>query len=345
MKTASHGGAGVLVSRSLQTVTTTREDKLSVPKEQLKIARQFNAGFLGQSRQVPEERPTSRRFSRPCGTGSIFNQFPALKRRTIFGKSRWDSVLLTAAVLSFFGVGAAAETTNTWSEAEIQGRQLAQQLLELQPTTNVTQTGILKVRDAAGTTTNIPVSFSTRVTAAYWQARYLAKQTNYDGAPSVHLVIIHRNGEPNEYDISEDEGGIGPTQRLIPVGHLHGNQIMASFAGSDFWIADLGLDFFHWPAQKILPKTTNLKRGREYTLLESTNPNPSANGYSRVLTCIDKETGGILEAEAYDSKGRLLKVFAPKSFRKVNGQWELQEMEIRNVQTGSRTRLEFDSKK
>jgi hypothetical protein len=25
----------------------------------------------------------------------------------------------------------------------------------------------------------------------------------------------------------------------------------------------------------------------------------------------------------------------------VNGQWELQEMEIRNVQTGSRTRLEF----
>jgi hypothetical protein len=29
----------------------------------------------------------------------------------------------------------------------------------------------------------------------------------------------------------------------------------------------------------------------------------------------------------------------------VNGQWELQEMEIRNVQTGSRTRLEFDLKK
>jgi hypothetical protein len=28
----------------------------------------------------------------------------------------------------------------------------------------------------------------------------------------------------------------------------------------------------------------------------------------------------------------------------VNGQWELQEMEIRNVQTGSRTRLEFDLK-
>ena len=120
---------------------------------------------------------------------------------------------------------------------------------------------------------------------------------------------------------------------------------MMPFAGSDFRVADLGLEFFHWPEQKVLPNTTNLKRGRAYTLLESTNPNSSTNGYSRVLSWIDKETGGILEAEAYDAKGKLLKEFAPKSFKKVNGQWELQEMEIRNVQTGSRTRLEFDLKK
>ena len=120
---------------------------------------------------------------------------------------------------------------------------------------------------------------------------------------------------------------------------------MIPFANSDFWIADLGLEFFHWSAQKILPKPTNLVRGREYTLLESTNPNPSTNGYSRVLSWIDKESGGILEAEAYDAQGKLLKVFEPKSFKKVDGQWELQEMEIRNVQTGSRTRLEFDLNK
>ena len=127
--------------------------------------------------------------------------------------------------------------------------------------------------------------------------------------------------------------------------NLSGDRIMVPFANSDFWIADLGLEFFHWPQQKVLPKTTNLKRGRDYTLLESTNPNPATNGYSRVLSWIDKETGGILEAEAYDAQNKLLKVFEPKSFKKVNGQWELQEMEIRNVQTGSRTRLEFDLKK
>ena len=125
---------------------------------------------------------------------------------------------------------------------------------------------------------------------------------------------------------------------------MKGSKTYFPFGISDFWLRDLGLEFFHWPAQKVLPKTTSLKRGREYTLLESTNPNPPTNGYARVLSWIDKESGGILAAEAYDANGKLLKEFEPKSFKKVNGQWELSEMEIRNVQTGSRTRLEFDLK-
>ncbi len=115
-----------------------------------------------------------------------------------------------------------------------------------------------------------------------------------------------------------------------------------ALAGSDFSLADLGLEFFHWPEQKVLKK--EVRRSRGCTVLESTNPNPSANGYSRVVSWIDSETLGIVHAEAYDANGKLLKEFDPKSFKKVNGQWELQEMEIRNVQTGSRTRLEFDVK-
>ena len=120
------------------------------------------------------------------------------------------------------------------------------------------------------------------------------------------------------------------------------------FAG-DFLASDLGLEFFHWPEQKILKKEN--KRSRGCMVLESTNPNLPSNNtfppirYSRVVSWIDEESGGIVQAEVYDFKNKLLKEFAPKSFKKVNGQWELQEMEIRNVQTGSRTRLEFDLKK
>ena len=118
---------------------------------------------------------------------------------------------------------------------------------------------------------------------------------------------------------------------------------MTPFAGSDFWMADLGLEFFHWPEQKILKH--EMRRGRACKVLESTNPSSTTNGYSRVVSWIDNESGGIVQAEAYDFKNKLLKEFAPKSFKKVNGHWELQEMEIRNVQTGSRTRLEVDLEK
>jgi hypothetical protein len=79
-------------------------------------------------------------------------------------------------------------------------------------------------------------------------------------------------------------------------------------------------------------------------VLESANSNPSTNGYSRVQTWIDNETFGLVQAKAYDAQGKLLKEFYPKDIKKVNGQWQLESMEIRNVQTRSRTRIVFDLK-
>lgn len=115
---------------------------------------------------------------------------------------------------------------------------------------------------------------------------------------------------------------------------------MSPFAGSDFWIADLGLEFFHWPEQKIIGHDT--RRMRDCTELESDNPNPSAGGYSRVVTWIDNQTLAIIYAEAYDANNKRLKVFDPKKVKKVNGQWELEDIEIQNVQTHSRTWIRFD---
>jgi len=250
-------------------------------------------------------------------------------------------ILSAVVAIIFFTVGATAETTNDLSDVEIQGRNLAQQLLEQTPATNFTQNGILKIRDANGTTTNIPVFFGTLVARGYWQMKYFAMQTNYDSVPPfMQLVIIHRSGEPNEYDVSEGKGGIGRSEDFIPVRHLQGNQIMTPFANSDFWIADLGLEFFHWPEQKILKRENS--RSRICKVLESTNPNPSANGYSRVDSWIDEETLGIVQAYAYDAHGKKLKEFYPKDFKKVDGQWQVGMMEMDNVQTGSRSRIEFD---
>ena len=245
------------------------------------------------------------------------------------------SARLIAALVLFFAVGARAETTNALSDAEIQGRQLAQQLCDTKPNQNFTSSGTLQIRDGKGSRTNFIFHGSVDVAESDWSSSYtVILRPDFFGKSS--FEVCHKVGRTNQYNLK--------TVGSCLIGEITGKELFQPFASSDFWLCDLGLEFLHWPVQKVLPKTTSLKRGREYTLLESTNPTPPTNSYSRVLSWIDKESGGMLAAEAYDAQGKLLKEFEPKSFKKVNGQWLLQEMEIRNVQTGSRTRLEFDLK-
>ena len=286
--------------------------------------------------QVPPGRRTF--FAVPSGRGFLRTVFQPLRSWLISG-CRSATPLAMAALILFFAVGALAETTNTLSDAEIQGRQLAQKILQQWPANNFTNAGLLNIRDESGKHFEHPIKCETIVTTTNWSSIYekFLPVSASNSVKTLQLVILHDASNSNQYKLTFNVGDDHWTKDNSDAIKL------LSFAG-DFGCADLGLEFFHWPQQKVLPKTTNLKRGREYTLLESTNPNPSTNGYSRVRSWIDKESGGILEAEAYDFNGKLLKDFAPKSFKKVNGQWQLQEMEIRNVQTGSRTRLEFDLK-
>jgi len=251
------------------------------------------------------------------------------------------SILLAA-------VGAMAQTTNALSDTEIRGRQLVEQILEQHPTESFTNTGVLQIRDPRGQRSEIPVECKVKVTLtnANWMSIFEAKATNQ----SVRLLVIHGANHMNEYFCFTNSAEDIPILGDIPMlGHLFsshqltGSQIMASFAGSDFWICDLGLEFFQWPDQKILKGET--MRGLFCRVLESTNPNPPTNGYSRVVTWIDNESLAIVQAKAYDAKGNLLKDFYPKDFKKVDGQWQVGSMDIYNVQTRSRTTLKFDLKK
>jgi hypothetical protein len=124
---------------------------------------------------------------------------------------------------------------------------------------------------------------------------------------------------------------------------LNGDSLLNHpFAQSDFVIGDLNLAFFGWPGQKVLRREVHRSCG--CTVLESTNSEPSANGYSRVQSWIDNDSLGIVEAYAYDARGKLLKDFEPKDLKKVNGQYQVQTMLMENVQTGARTRMEFNLK-
>jgi YD repeat-containing protein len=115
---------------------------------------------------------------------------------------------------------------------------------------------------------------------------------------------------------------------------------MVPFAGSDFWVADLGLEFLHWPTQRVLRR--EMRHGQPCAVLESLNPRPAPTGYARVVSWVDTDNGGILHADAYDARGQLMKEFDPSGLKKVNGQRKLEEMEMRNRKTGSHTWIKFD---
>jgi hypothetical protein len=243
---------------------------------------------------------------------------------------------VVAAMVFLIAVGAMAETTNDLSDAEIQGRNLARQLLGQKPAESFTNSGVLKIRDGSGRQTNFPVSCETYATVTNWISVYKAK------APEGELMLMifhHLDGRPDEcvYLEADDESHNG-----LKLKEELGNNFSNDFAHSDFWVGDLDLEFFHWPEQKIIKK--EVRRSRGCAVLESTDPNPSTNGYSRVVSWIDEESGGIVEARAYDAQGKLLKEFYPKDFKKVDGQWQIGMMEMDNVQTGSRSRIEFDLK-
>jgi hypothetical protein len=236
---------------------------------------------------------------------------------------KFFSALAMIILVSAFG--ATAQTTNILSDAEIEGHNLVRELLAQQPAENSTNSGTLKFKDANGKRVEIPVVFETSVTDTNWSTSYTAG--------GVSAIIIRSGTGSNEYHLISEQG-----RDVV----LAGNKTMVAFAGSDFWLADLGLEFFHWPQQKVLKKEVRSSRG--CAVVESLNPNPATNAYARVLSWIDSENAAIIQAKAYDVNGKLLKEFYPKNVKKVNGQYQLESMEMDNDQTDSRTWLKFDLK-
>lgn len=204
------------------------------------------------------------------------------------------------------------------------GQELVTQISAMAPEASFTNTGTLYIKAKRQPLVKVAYTCRVEVTPTHWTSYYSAvRGTN--ALPG--FSVEHRAGKPNIY--RDDAGKV-----------LSGNQLDVSFAGSGFWLSDLGLELFNWPEQRV-PKW-EVKRTVGCKVLESRNPNPEPGAYSRVVSWIHDESLGIVQAEAYDANGKLLKEFRPTELQKVKGRRELKEMEIENVQTGSTTRLEFD---
>jgi hypothetical protein len=221
-------------------------------------------------------------------------------------------------------------------QAAKEGRALVDEILAQKPAANSTNNGVMTIRDdAKKTRTAIPIAFSVSMTASNWVSKYTTQVPGKEHYAD--LIVLHSDGQPNRYlvpNVNRPPSDTSEFRQLEP------NQIFTPFAGSDFYLADLGLEFFHWPDQHLVKK--EMKRSRSCKVLESINPQPGPGVYSRVVSWIDNDSDGIVMAQAFDSQGKLLKEFIPKKVKKVEGQWQLEEMEIDNAQANSITRVDFD---
>lgn len=216
------------------------------------------------------------------------------------------------------------------AESLREGRALVADLLARKPAENSTNTGTVRVRDSSGATIVTGVVFEVYSTPTNWVSVY---ETRPLAGPALaeRLTVTHRGQEPNQYRITRPASGLDTASTT-----LSGAQLMVPFAGSDFWVADLGLEFLHWPDPRLLRK--EMRHSRPANVLEVRNPTPTSGGYARILVWVDTDNGGILHADAYDAKGERMKEFDPTGVRNR----ELEEMEMRNRRTDSHTWIKFD---
>lgn len=215
------------------------------------------------------------------------------------------------------------------------GRDSVAELLAQRPEANATNTGVMTIRLANDQERRVPIRFELSSTSTNVVSVYQALPA--EGAPGEVLTVVHAGESPNQYYLVQPAAP-GATN-AAPV-RLAGDQTMVPFAGSDFWVADLGLEFLYWPRQRVLRR--ELRHSQPCSVLESVNPRPAPHGCSRVVSWVDTDNGGILHADAYDARGKVLKHFDPTGLKKVNGRRQAEEMEMRNVQTGSHTWIKFN---
>jgi len=189
--------------------------------------------------------------------------------------------------------------------------------------------GVLRIVKPRSEPVRVPLESRVALSNGGWVAVYTARWP--DGAME-RLTVRHFTNRPNDY----------VWQRGNDVQRPTGAALTNSFAGSDFALMDLGLEFFHWPTQMLV--TREMRKGRGCDVLESRPA--QAHLYSRVVSWIDQESRaqgqpGVIMAEAYDHHGKLLKEFEVRGMKEVAGKWQVREMELRNRQRKTSTRLEF----
>lgn len=217
-----------------------------------------------------------------------------------------------------------------------EGQSLAADLRELQIGIPGDITATLKIRKRNGERIEQRVQKQSIRTEKGWNDLFCISKDELSNKD--WLMIRHRNGTSPSYQLAHSDS-IPLTQEEYQ--SLVAEETMTPVGDSDFWVADLGLDFLHWPDQRIVPSRITMRKGVACKVLESARPTQSQDGYYKVRSWISSEYGGVVYAEAFDVTDQKIKIFEVNDVEKIDGQWYLKELKIRNLRDRSTSTLEF----
>jgi len=217
------------------------------------------------------------------------------------------------------------------SDPDAAGRELAAQLRSLRPVESMTNTATLSVYSRRKLLRKEPLEIVIWAGSTNWSTTY---RLNPGASNQTELCITRSNAGATQYRLRSTEGGA--VRESTP----SGAELMVPFGDSEFWLADLGMEFLQWPTQRLLRK--EIRRSQSCDKLESLAPDVRSSGYLRVVGWYDIDTGGPVIVEAYDSAGKMVKEFKPNDFKKVDGQWQVEEVEISNIRARTSSTIHFD---
>jgi len=228
------------------------------------------------------------------------------------------------------------------SDNETQGQALASEMRELQLGIPGDIRAILKTRLSDGRRLERRLIKQTRDLPNGWQDVF--ELDAQGGASDEWVVITHLRGlAPIYHDRSSTQGGEHPPAQLdLNQQALPRESVMKPLGESGFWLADLGLEFLHWPQQRLIAHRIQMRKGVSCQVLESRREPSLQVGYDWVRAWVSREHGGIIYAEAYNAAGKKIKIFEVNDVQKVEGRWFVKELKIRDLAERTTSILAFE---
>lgn len=217
-----------------------------------------------------------------------------------------------------------------------EGQALAQEMRHTQLLNHKQISGALKTKGRRGKRSLKTLQLHTSLLADHWQSSFAA--TDPTTQQTTVLQIFRSPTERPRYFLAQAH----QEAKVEALDEISAAESMQAFAGTDFWIADLGLEFFYWPKQRLLKEAKiKMRKGISCFVLQSEQPAPDAMGYTRVRSWISRDHGGLIYAEAYAPNGTRLKTFEVADVEKIEGEWRIKELRIRDSIARSTTELIF----